>query len=150
MTTVLNDVAAQRAPAPPHGDHGEIRVALLGLGHVGSAVAAAAARVHSGIRFTITTALVRDRSTATAWDTSRFTLTTDPEPLASDPDVVVEVLGGIEPARSAILAALARKIPVVTANKSLLAAHGDELFAAAPVPACRCFTRRACSPACRF
>ena len=62
----------------------------------------------------------------------RFTLTTDPyEALASNPDIVVEVLGGLEPARSAILAALSARIPVVTANKSLLAAHGDELFAAA-------------------
>jgi len=133
MTTVLNDVAAQRAPFWHPYDQREIRVALLGLGHVGSAVAAvAAAPAHSGIRFTVTTALVRDVRRPRAVDTSRFTLTTDPfEPLASNPDVVVEVLGGIEPARSAILAALATKIPVVTANKSLLAAHGDELFAAA-------------------
>ena len=93
--------------------------------------AAAVAPARSGIRFTVTTALVRDVRRPRAVDTSGFTLTTDPfEPLASNPDVVVEVLGGIEPARSAILAALAAKIPVVTANKSLLAAHGDELFAA--------------------
>ena len=133
MTTVLNDVAAQRAPSWHPYDQREIRVALLGLGRVGSAVAAVAAGpAHAGIRFTVTTALVRDVRRPRAVDTSGFTLTTDPfEPLASNPDVVVEVLGGIEPARSAILAALAAKIPVVTANKSLLAAHGDELFAAA-------------------
>ena len=132
MTTVLNDVAARRAPSWHPYDHREIRVALLGLGHVGSAVAAAAAApAHSGIHFTVSTALVRDVRRLRAVDTSSFTLTTDPfEPLASNPDVVVEVLGGIEPARSAILAALAARIPVVTANKSLLAAHGDELFAA--------------------
>ena len=132
MTTVLNDVAAQRAPSWHPYDQREIRVALLGLGHVGSAVAAAAAApAHSGIRFTVSTALVRDVRRPRAVDTSRFALTTDPfEPLGSHPDVVVEVLGGIEPARSVILAALAAKIPVVTANKSLLAAHGDELFAA--------------------
>ena len=63
---------------------------------------------------------------------------------------MVEVLGGIEPARSAILAALARKIPVVTANKSLSAAHGDELFAAAARAGVLECTRRACLPACRF
>jgi hypothetical protein len=45
--------------------------------------------------------------------------------------VVVEVLGGIEPARTLVLAALTTGTPVVTANKSLLAAHGDELFDAA-------------------
>lgn len=132
MTTLLNDVAAQRAPSWNPYDRREIRVALLGLGHVGSAVAAAAAApAHSGVRFTVCTALVRDVRRPRAVDTSRFALTTDPfEPLGSNPDVVVEVLGGIEPARSVILAALAARIPVVTANKSLLAAHGDELFAA--------------------
>jgi homoserine dehydrogenase len=133
MTTVLNDVAAQAAPSFRPDDQREIRVALLGLGHVGSAVAAtAAAHKDSGSRFTITTAVVRDVRRPRAVDTSRFILTTDPsEALATNPDIVVEVLGGIEPARTAILAALAAKIPVVTANKSLLAAHGDELFAAA-------------------
>lgn len=133
MTTVLNDVAARRAPSWHPSDRPDIRVALLGLGRVGSAVAAAAAApAHSRFRFAVTTALVRDARRPRAVDTSRFSLTTDPfEPLASKPDVVVEVLGGIEPARSAILAALEAKIPVVTANKSLLAAHGDELFAAA-------------------
>jgi homoserine dehydrogenase len=125
MTTVLNDVAAQ----PARVRRREIRVALLGLGQVGTAVAATAAALADS-RFSITAAVVRDVSRPRAVDTSRFTLTTDPwEALASNPDVVVEVLGGLEPARSAILAALAARI--VTANKSLLAAHGDELFAAA-------------------
>jgi homoserine dehydrogenase len=133
MTTVLNDVAAPTAASFRPHDQREVRVALLGLGHVGSAVAAAAvAHAHSRSRFTITTAVVRDVRRPRVVDTSRFTLTTEPcQALASNPDIVVEVLGGIEPARSAILAALAAKIPVVTANKSLLAAHGDELFAAA-------------------
>jgi homoserine dehydrogenase len=44
---------------------------------------------------------------------------------------VIEVLGGIEPARTLVLTALAKGIPVVTANKSLLALHGDELFSTA-------------------
>jgi homoserine dehydrogenase len=131
MTTVLNDVAAQPAPFSHASSRREIRVALLGLGQVGTAVAATAAALADS-RFSITAAVVRDVGRPRAVDTSRFTLTTDPrEALASKPDIVVEVLGGLEPARSAILAALSARIPVVTANKSLLAAHGDELFAAA-------------------
>jgi homoserine dehydrogenase len=47
------------------------------------------------------------------------------------PDVIVEALGGLEPARTLVAAALDRGIPVVTANKSLLAAHGPELRARA-------------------
>ena len=56
-----------------------------------------------------------------------------PEPWSSDPDVdvVVEVIGGIEPARELILDALKAGKPVVTANKELLANVGAELFAAA-------------------
>jgi homoserine dehydrogenase len=131
MTTVLNDVAAQDAPSSRPCRQREIRVALLGLGHVGTAVAATAA-AHADSRFSITAAVVRDVSRPRAVDTSGFTLTTDPyQALASNPDIVVEVLGGLEPARSAILAALSARIPVVTANKSLLAVHGDELFTAA-------------------
>ena len=49
----------------------------------------------------------------------------------SDVDIVVEVMGGIEPARTLILAAMAAGSAVVTANKALLSAHGPELFAAA-------------------
>jgi len=76
MTTVLNDVAAQRAPSWHPHDRREIRLALLGLGHVGGAVAAAAAAPsRSGIRLTVTTALVRDVRRPRAVDTSRFPLT---------------------------------------------------------------------------
>jgi hypothetical protein len=53
--------------------------------------------------------------------------------VATDPsiDVIVEVMGGISPARELLLAALGAGKPVITANKALLAAHGSELFAAA-------------------
>jgi homoserine dehydrogenase len=63
----------------------------------------------------------------------RALLTTDADALVQDPrvDVVVEVIGGIEPARRLILAALRAGKDVVTANKAVLAQHGDELFAAA-------------------
>src|SRR5688500_20387069 len=59
--------------------------------------------------------------------------TTDAAAVVSDPEiqVVVEVMGGVEPARSLILDALANGKSVVTANKELLANHGGELFEAA-------------------
>jgi hypothetical protein len=59
MTTVLNDVAAQHAPSSRPCRKREIRVALLGLGQVGTAVAATAAS-QADSRFSITAAVVRD------------------------------------------------------------------------------------------
>jgi homoserine dehydrogenase len=55
----------------------------------------------------------------------------DFEEILADADVIVELIGGIEPAREYVLAALAAGKPVVTANKQLVAQHGDELFEAA-------------------
>lgn len=129
MSTVLNAVHA-RAHAQVRGTTPEIRIALLGLGNVGSAVATLIAQpaVSPG-RFSIVAALVRDTARPRAVDTSHIALTDDPAvALAADPDIVVEVLGGPEPARTIVLEALSRGIPVVTANKTLLAAHGDELM----------------------
>lgn len=108
-----------------------MRIGLLGLGTVGRAVADAAPA--SGGQ--VVAALVRDpRRHAGATvpleiDGRRV--------LDAGLDVVVEALGGTEPARTLVAAALARRIPVVTANKSLMAAHGRELrarAAAAGVP----------------
>jgi homoserine dehydrogenase len=60
-------------------------------------------------------------------------LTTDPEAVVDDPavDIVVEVMGGLEPARSLILRAIAAGKPVVTANKAVIARYGEEIAAAA-------------------
>ena len=134
MTTVVNAVGVQRHVAAQTVQR-EIRVALLGLGQVGGAVAAIAQEQGTtGFRFTITSALVRDVHRPRMVDVSRLPLTIDPATVLRDaPDVVVEVLGGLEPARSIVLAALIAGIPVVTANKSLLAAHGDELCDVAAV-----------------
>jgi homoserine dehydrogenase len=134
MTTVLNAVTAHARGTSP-GARTEIRVALLGLGHVGSAIAELAAEhPDAAHRFPIVSALVRNVHRPRPIDVTRIPLTDDPQTaLASGPDVVVEVLGGLEPARTIVLSALAQGIPVVTANKSLLAAHGDELFDAAAI-----------------
>ncbi len=112
-----------------------VDVALLGLGRVGSAVASLAINPPDtfGVNVRLAGALVRDctrpregalhRRVRLYDDASRL--------FARRPNLVIEVLGGIEPARSIVLEALERGIPVVTANKSLMAAHGDELLAAA-------------------
>lgn len=60
-------------------------------------------------------------------------VTTDPEMVINDPevDIVVELIGGYDPAKTFILKAIENGKHVVTANKALLAAHGDEIFSAA-------------------
>ena len=116
-----------------------VRVGLLGCGHVGAALAellvAERARIadRTGTELELTSVAVRSLSrTRPAWVPSGL-LTTDARAVVTDPevDVVAEVIGGIEPARSLILAALAAGKPVVTANKELLATCGAELWGAA-------------------
>lgn len=112
----------------------EIRVAVLGLGQVGGAIASLAVRAAGTLpaRLHVVSALVRDPHKPRAIDAAALPLTTDPRTaLASKPDVLIEVLGGIEPARTLVLEALNAGIPVVTANKTLLAYCGADLFAAA-------------------
>lgn len=124
MSTLIA-VDAAAAPARPCPSR-STAITLLGCGTVGSAVArllesGAGAPAH------ITTALVRHphhqrdlpRALHYTTDTGRV--------LDTDTDVVVELLGGLEPARTLVLDALHRGIPVVTANKTLLACHGREL-----------------------
>lgn len=96
-------------------------IGLLGLGRIGRAVADAAPALGIECR----SALVREPRKHL---TSSLTLETDGlRVIDSGIDVLVEVLGGTEPARSLVIGALDRGIPVVTANKSLMAAHGPEL-----------------------
>jgi homoserine dehydrogenase len=114
-----------------------IGVALLGCGTVGSQVmrllteqsAELAARVGTAVRL----AGVAVRRPQRHPDVPAELLTTDAAELISRDgvDVVVEVIGGIEPARSLLLAALRGGRGVVTANKELLAECGPELYAAA-------------------
>ncbi len=113
-----------------------LRVGMLGCGVVGSEVARLivanksdlAAR--SGAQLDLVKIGVRNLSRA---NVNKALLTTDLEAIVSDPtiDLVIEVIGGIEPARTLILSAFANGKSVVTANKALLAKHGGELFAAA-------------------
>jgi len=115
-----------------------LRVALLGCGVVGSEVARlligqeADLRARVGRPLELVGIAVRRPDRDRAGIDSQL-LTTDAEALVSreDVDLVIEVIGGIEPARSLILAAMRHGASVVTANKELLAADGAALFEAA-------------------
>ncbi|WP_370291385.1 homoserine dehydrogenase [Nocardioides sp.] len=116
-----------------------LKVAVLGCGSVGSQVvrllgeqaADLAARVGAPVE--LVGVAVRRLDATREIDVPADLLTTDAIGLVSrdDVDVVVEVIGGIEPARSLILAALENGASVVTANKALLAEDGATLFEAA-------------------
>jgi homoserine dehydrogenase len=110
-----------------------IRVGVLGLGRVGQAFARLCAQHREtlrsrGLDVRVTRALVRN-GRKDRGDIGRRTLVVDDRAAFLDAryDVVVEALGGVEPARELVDALLARGTPVVTANKSLLAAHGPAL-----------------------
>ena len=115
-----------------------MRVGVLGCGTVGTALVALlqqrgdVVRTRTGLSIEVARIAVRDASRPRA-GVDPALLTEDPAAVVADPsiDVIVEVMGGIEPARTLVLAAIAAGKPVVTANKALLAEHGGELFAAA-------------------
>ncbi|MGH2539744.1 MAG: homoserine dehydrogenase [Actinomycetota bacterium] len=116
-----------------------IRVGMLGCGTVGAAVIRllhehADDIVHrAGCRIEVTRVAVRDPERDRDVPIPRGAFTTDGASIVDDPDidVVCELVGGIEPARSLSLRALAKGKAVVTANKELLATGGQELFEAA-------------------
>jgi homoserine dehydrogenase len=118
---------------------GELRIGLLGLGQVGGGVAqiltanAREIEARLGVRLRLVRAMVRSPGKVRADDARGVEITTNPNEIvaAEDVDIVVELMGGLEPARTLVLQALANGKPVVTANKALLAEHGPEIFAAA-------------------
>jgi len=113
-------------------------VGLLGLGTVGSGVARVllnkrdALERRIGRPMQICKVLVRDPSKARTLSLP-VPLVTDPREVIDDPavDIVVEVIGGEEPARTLILQAIERGKHVVTANKEVMAKHGPTILAAA-------------------
>lgn len=114
----------------------QIVIGLLGAGNVGGGVVRilhenqADIERRLGAKVTVKKILVRDPSRARRVDIPEALLTTDPRDVLADPEirVVVELIGGIEPALSYIMEALGRSKHVVTANKSLVSARGRELF----------------------
>jgi homoserine dehydrogenase len=115
-----------------------VKIALLGCGVVGSQVArllgssSSDFTARAGEALELVGVAVRDLERQRPGVPQEL-LTNDPAGLVShgDIDVVVEVMGGIEPARTLILSAMAHGASVVTANKALLASHGAELSEAA-------------------
>ncbi|MDQ1426811.1 MAG: homoserine dehydrogenase, partial [Acidimicrobiaceae bacterium] len=116
-----------------------MRVGVLGCGNVGGALAQLLLGdsdniyARTGIRLELAAVAVHSRARERSVSRPPRVLTPDAHAVVDDPnlDVVVEVIGGIEPARGLILAALKGGKPVITANKELLANVGSELFEAA-------------------
>ena len=120
------------SPFPP------VKIGLLGLGTVGGGVTHVLARNakeisrRAGREIVITHAAARNLGATTA-NTAGMKLTGEALEVVDDPEVavIVELMGGYEPARGLVLRALANGKHVVTANKALIAKHGNEIFAAA-------------------
>ena len=114
-----------------------IGVGLLGLGTVGGGVASILLNPKDRHPLVgdldLVRVAVRDLERPRPVELPPAVLTTDARAVVTDPavDVVVEVIGGIEPARSLILQAIASGKSVVTANKAVIARHGPEIAAAA-------------------
>ncbi|MCU6793394.1 homoserine dehydrogenase [Paenibacillus sp. WQ 127069] len=121
-----------------------IQVGLLGLGTVGTGVV----RIikghqqdlmsQTGASIEISKILVQDKSKLRDIEVSSELLTEDPRDVIENPeiDIVIEVMGGIELAKGYILEALDRGKHVVTANKDLMALHGQEILAKASEKGC--------------
>jgi homoserine dehydrogenase len=113
-----------------------VRVGVLGCGNVGAALVGLIERqgdtieARTGLRLEVAKVAVRNMSRERPVDLADGVLTNDAGAVVDDPgiDLVVEVIGGIEPARELIVQAVKAGKPVVTANKELLANHGSELF----------------------
>ena len=116
----------------------EIRVGLIGFGTVGKGLATTLLQQKDRLRQRVGAAVTLKRVADTGIknlpaEFSSVTFSQDARDVFSDPgiDIVVELIGGIEPAKSFILAAIANGKHVVSANKALFANHGREIFAAA-------------------
>jgi homoserine dehydrogenase len=118
--------------------HKTIQIGMLGCGVVGGQVAAlleknnAELSTRAGAALVLKKIAVRDLKVARE-GVNQSLLTTDAQSVINDPeiDIIIEVMGGIDPARELILQAIHNGKSVVTANKALLASHGADLFTAA-------------------
>ena len=116
----------------------ELGIGMLGCGVVGSQVARLLTEdsgdfaARSGAKLSLKKIAVRDVAVKREHVKSEL-LTKDADSVVNYPsiDIVIEVMGGIEPARTLILKAIANGKSIITANKALLAKHGAELFEAA-------------------
>ena len=116
-----------------------VKVGVLGLGTVGGGTvnvlkrnAAEIAR-RAGREIIITRASAKDLNKQRICDTQGIALTTDPFEIINDPEIeiILELIGGAGPVKDMVLKAIENGKHVVTANKSLIALHGNEIFAKA-------------------
>ena len=116
-----------------------VKIGVLGLGTVGGGTinvlqrnAEEIAR-RAGRGIVVTRASARDLNRERICSTQGIQLTTDPFEIVTDPEIeiVVELMGGESPAKELVLQAIDNGKHVVTANKALIALHGNEIFAAA-------------------
>jgi len=116
-----------------------VKIGIIGLGTVGGGTVNVLNRNadeitrRAGRRIDVHLASVRSLDKPRICDTGDITLTTDPYQIVNDPEVevVVELIGGDTLARELVMTAIANGKHVVTANKALIAVHGNEIFAAA-------------------
>jgi homoserine dehydrogenase len=119
--------------------HQPVRIGVLGCGNVGAAFIQLVAQQadviagRTGVRLKVTRVAVRNMAKEREVDVAEGVLTRDAHDVVADPnvDLVVELIGGIEPARELIRTAMSNGKPVVTGNKELLANVGAELYEAA-------------------
>ena len=117
----------------------KINVGIIGLGTVGTGAFrilrenAELIRHRVGVPVEVSKIAVRDAGRDRGFAIPAGMLTTNPSQVIEDPniDIVIELIGGYEPAREFILSAISRGKHVVTANKALLAVHGSEIYEAA-------------------
>ena len=116
-----------------------VKVGILGLGTVGGGTALVLQRNaneitrRTGARVDVVMASVRNLESQRLCDCSQLTLTVDPYEIVNnaDIDIIVELIGGDTLAKELVLLAIANGKHVVTANKALIALHGNEIFSAA-------------------
>lgn len=117
----------------------QVRLGIIGGGTVGGGVVQALQRNGAlmasrlGVELKLARVAVRNAAKARAVKIPASLITTDWQSVVGDPqiDLVAELIGGTSTARAVVLSALKHGKPVVTANKALLSAHGEELFEAA-------------------
>ncbi|MSR14339.1 MAG: homoserine dehydrogenase [Gammaproteobacteria bacterium] len=118
---------------------GPVKIGLLGLGTVGGGTVTVLRRnagliaARAGRRIEIALATAKDLNKPRNLDLTGIELVADAERVVDDPsiEIVAELIGGMEPARSLVLRAINNGKHVVTANKALIALHGNEIFAQA-------------------
>ncbi|MDH5300478.1 MAG: homoserine dehydrogenase [Gammaproteobacteria bacterium] len=118
---------------------GPVKIGLLGLGTVGGGTVNVLKRNaeeisrRAGRAIEVVHASARDISRPRSCDLTGITLTANPADVVENPnvDVVVELMGGDQPAHELVMRAIANGKHVVTANKALIAKYGNEIFAAA-------------------